>query len=104
MSDSIDRSIAIKMLIENKPMIWQNDDYELGMLNQYENDLAIIEAVPSAQPEIIRCEDCRHWKSNEFIGNNDVSTILLHTYPCKTGLTDAKWFCGYGRRKQDATS
>lgn len=62
---------------------------------------AINDIQPSAQPEIIRCEDCRHWKSNEFIGNNDVSTILLHTYPCKTGITDAKWFCGYGKRKQD---
>ena len=56
MSDSIDRSIVIKMLIENKPMIWQNDDYELGMLNQYENDLAIIKAVPSAEPET-----CAYW-------------------------------------------
>ena len=48
MSDSIDRSIAIKMLIENKPMVWQDDDYELGAMNQYENDLATIKAVPSA--------------------------------------------------------
>lgn len=39
------------MLIENKPMVWQDDDYELGAMNQYENDLATIKAVPSAQPK-----------------------------------------------------
>lgn len=37
------------MLIENKPMVWQDDDYELGAMNQYENDLATIKAVPSSQ-------------------------------------------------------
>lgn len=48
MRDLIDRGLAIKMLIENKPMVWQDDDYELGAMNQYENDLATIKAVPSS--------------------------------------------------------
>jgi len=62
-----------------------------------------IEALPSAQPEIIRCKDCKHWKSNEFIGNknNDVLTANLHSYPCKYAITDAEWFCGFAERRQD---
>lgn len=57
--------------------------------------------LPSTQPEIIRCKDCKHWKSNEFIGNNDVSTINLQSYPCKFGITDAEWFCGSAERRQE---
>ena len=59
------------------------------------------ENVSSAQPEIIRCKDCKHWKSDEFIGNNDVSTINLQSYPCKFGITDAEWYCAYAERRQD---
>jgi len=55
----------------------------------------------STQPEIIRCKDCKHWKSNEFIGNNDVLTANLHSYPCKYAITDAEWFCGFAERRQD---
>jgi hypothetical protein len=58
-------------------------------------------SLPSAQPEIIRCKDCKHWKSDEFIGNNDVSTINLQSYPCKFGITDAEWYCAYAERRQD---
>lgn len=76
-SDPSDVARAIATIIEN------------------EKDMRVI-----AQPEIVRCKDCRHWKSNEFIGNNDVSTILLHTYPCKTGITDAEWYCAYAERER----
>lgn len=62
---------------------------------------AINDIQPSAEPEIIRCKDCRHWLSDEFPGNNNVSTLNLHTYPCKIGLTGADWFCGYAVRRND---
>ena len=54
---------------------------------------------PSAETEVIRCKDCRHWHSDEFPGNNNVSTPYLSSYPCKNGLTDADWFCGYAKRR-----
>ena len=63
--------------------------------------LSELRALPSAEPEIIRCKDCRHWLSDEFPGNNDVSTLNLSSYPCKIGLTGADWFCGYVERRAD---
>ena len=59
-SDTISRQAAIDALGE-RPMVLTGGDYELGKQEQYVRDLLAIENVPSAQPEIIRCKDCKHW-------------------------------------------
>jgi len=56
---------------------------------------------PSIQQEIIRCKDCKHWKSKEFVGNNDVHTINLASLPCKNWLTASDWYCGNAERKEE---
>lgn len=48
-----------------------------------------IKALPSAEPEIIYCKDCKY--RNPFI--KDTATMWL---PCMAIDTDDKWFCGYG--------
>ena len=50
MSDLIDRQTAIDVAFD----IFPDDEYFL------EQFVKSIEALPSAQPEIIRCKDCRH--------------------------------------------
>jgi len=52
-----------------------------------------LEDLPSAQPEIIRCKDCKHWmnehlckKLSAYYGSID---------------TDADFFCGYAERREE---
>ena len=57
--------------------------------------------MPSAQPEIIHCRDCKHWQSEEHIGNNNVHTLNIAILPCKNWLTGGDWYCGSAERRTD---
>ena len=60
MSDLISREAAIKYLMTN--MAWYDEDgYESDDDYKRECITELINGVPSAQPEIIRCKDCKHW-------------------------------------------
>lgn len=52
------------------------------------------------QPKIIKCEECIHWKSKEYVGNNDIYTLNLASLPCKNWLTAGNWYCGSGERRE----
>ena len=78
-----------------------NSINDLEYNDENEDLIESVKALPSAEPEIIMCKDCRHWLSDEFPGNNNVSTLNLSSYPCKIGLTGADWFCGYAERRAD---
>ena len=89
--DTIYRQAAIDALGE-EPMVWCNEnEYELGERNQWNSDVLAIKAVPSAQPEIIRCEDCKH-------GMYDV---MCKFYWCHGVAHSANWFCADGERRED---
>ena len=70
-------------------------------MEMYTDDDAVeaIEGLPSAQPEIIHCRDCKHWQSEEYIGNNNVHTPNIASLPCKNWLTGGDWYCGSAERK-----
>lgn len=89
--DLISRQDAIDAIGE-RPMVWTNDDqYAIGERNQYDSDKLAIETVPSAQPEIIRCKDCKknpHW---EWVG-------------CPMTGKDTRKpddFCSYAERREE---
>ena len=48
-----------------------------------------------AQPEIVRCKDCKYW-NDEFA--KDKSTCWL---PCMSMTTHRKWYCGSAERRTD---
>ena len=50
------------------------------------------EQLPSAQPEIIRCEDCR-WRKDQ-----SGSTAWL---PCRAIVTPSDFYCGRAERKEN---
>ena len=58
----------------------------------------VLAELPSAQPEIIHCRDCKHWQSEEYIGNNNVHTLNIASLPCKNWLTGGDWYCGSAER------
>lgn len=96
MSDPIDRQAAIDALRASAKKYTGFMEMEM-----YTDDDAVeaIEGLPSAQPEIIHCRDCKHWQSEEYIGNNNVHTLNIASLPCKNWLTGGDWYCGSAERK-----
>lgn len=50
----------------------------------------VIEKLPSAQPEIIHCESCEHWKNEHLC-----ECLSRHG----TFETPKNFYCGYGKAK-----
>ena len=72
----------------------------------------IISLMPSAEPEIIRCRDCEHWRrqinyqgtplSWGFCESEDMwKSLYGETYEVAHIDTDDEHFCGYAERKSD---
>lgn len=63
--DCISRQAAIDAL-GDEPEVWTGkDEYAQGLNNQWNYDRNAILALPSAQPEILRCKDCKHWVNHK---------------------------------------
>ena len=72
MGELIDRQAAIDALMERDP--------NCGI-----DSAEVIKALPSAQPEIIRCKDCKHRHIENMV------------WTCPFGLPGGEnFFCGYG--------
>lgn len=80
MSDLIDRQAAIDALIE-----WYG-----CKPNDIEAFEEILEALPSAQPELIRCKDCKHYNAG--------FECLIEGYGIER---DKDWFCGSAERREE---
>ena len=68
MSDLIDRQAAIDAFgLSEKTRKYGGDHsgYDTRMLYEIQDTL---ESLPSAQPEIIRCKDCKHYLHDEEYG------------------------------------
>ena len=74
----------------------------------------VIIAVPSAQPEIVRCKDCKHWKQQTnyagvplSFGFCESDDMWLSLYGETTEVshidTDDDFYCGYAERRTDET-
>ena len=95
MNDLIERQAAIDALDGEIEVIGQANAKAVLKYTQMVSDR--IKALPSAQPEIIRCKDCKHW--HEDVANNFTS---IPRGGCKLvrGLTNGEFFCALGERKE----
>ena len=61
-----------------------------------------LEQLPSAQPEIIRCTECKHYREydSEYIANAVVVQCMADRYPISETIPDG-WFCAGAERKDD---
>ena len=92
MNDLINRQDAIDAINKIAPV---DTEYDCKLLDRIDVRYVLIE-LPSAQPEIVRCKDCKHWKGNdEPIAWNDGNVFV--EVPCETMPTD---FCSAGKRKE----
>lgn len=68
--------------------------------------------LPSAQPEIIRCKDCKHWRQQTnyqgaplsfgFCESEDMwQSLYGETYEVAHIDTDDDFYCGYAKRRTD---
>lgn len=54
-----------------------------------------IDAVP-----VVRCKDCKHWKTHSQVCSNDDLYLGIHDCGCYPDFsTNPDWFCAYGERK-----
>lgn len=97
MSDLISRQTAIDAILTEVDEIdmpnvesrWWN----MGMMRASK----ILEHLPSAQPEIVRCKDCKNWDTewqNDWAKN-------YHYCPMIDGTRAGDWFCADAERKED---
>ena len=77
--DPIDRQLAIN---ECYPVTVDGEVYEVVQVET-------LMGLPSAQPEIIRCKDCRWFAGEGMYCTNNILTQFDH------------FFCYYGERKED---
>ena len=61
-----------------------------------------IGTLPSAQPEIIRCTECKHYREydSEYVENAVVVQCMADRYPISETIPDG-WFCAGAERKDD---
>lgn len=94
--DLISRKAAIDALGE-RPMVWTDDDqYALGERNQYDMNRLAIETLPSAQPEIIYCKDCKYYKAHEYTG-----ILACHYVIDGTVVRNLNDFCSRAERREE---
>ena len=107
MDDMISRQKAIDALGE-KPLAWEQGEYEEGLQTQWESDVEAIKALPSAQPEIIYCKDCKHWIPYDWMFSEVWQSKDIADYPedeigcnyCDTAMK-ANDFCSRAERRTE---
>ena len=95
MNDLIDRQAAIEALHMHL-MYRMGTDSNKKRLDDWINSL------PSAQPEIIRCTECKHYREydSEYVANAVVVQCMADRCPISETIPDG-WFCAGAERKDD---
>lgn len=60
-------------------------------------EVMAIETLPSAQPEVVRCKDCKWYDIAHPYGS-----VITDVFHCKINgrFFEASHFCGYGERRE----
>ena len=91
MTDLIDRLAAIDSFnADDDGSLWSMDDIVYRL-----------EQMPSAQPEIIHCTECKHYREydSKYIENAVVVQCMADRYPISETIPDG-WFCAGAERKK----
>lgn len=78
--DLISRKAAIESIRECAEVA--HDNYEGGMEQGYLNAIECVEEEPSAQPEIIRCKDCKHWRFDHTCREHSLVSPMMANEFC----------------------
>lgn len=98
MSDLIERQTAIDAVEESRRQNHHKSGKE-ACCHEYEHRhfIKILTDLPSAQPEIIRCKDCKHWDKT---WTNNWSPDY-HYCPVMDEVRKGNLYCRYAERRTD---
>ena len=100
--DTISRQAAIDALTRKMVSIPTAGEKDLmGDVNRIRaEDISVIRRLPSAQPEIIHCHNCKHWREGTVYSYCDklFGMGVLDTYDY---MTDEDDYCSMAERKTD---
>ena len=103
MDEAISRQSVIDMFDETKRIARQNTDGAVLMTFERVLDslVNITNALPTIQPEIVRCKDCKYWHS----GSCEYPEHVVNSQDYYVGdiETEAEHFCGYAERRKVTT-
>jgi hypothetical protein len=114
MSNLIDRQAAVDALAEDMPQTYTPDgshpaDEGIFMAQEiYADCIQTLRELPPAQPEIIRCKDCKHWIPYDWMFSEVWQSKNIADYPedeigcnyCDMAMK-ANDFCSRGERRTD---
>jgi len=86
--DTISRQAAIEVIDAVFPVDPMKSEYAQGIACGAALAKTYVEQLPSAQPEIIRCKDCKHWDGVDTCDVID-ATVLDND------------FCSFAERRSD---
>lgn len=95
MNDTIYRQSAIDAIEKILPANPTRNDYIQGIAVGAALAAAYIEQLPPAQPDIIRCKDCRYWERDTLRGGRRGKCKL--TYIAVKG----DYYCAVAQEKED---
>ena len=89
----ISRQMAIDKINERQRKLIYCFGFENDMVKIMNIAKSIITAIPSVQPGIVRCEDCKYYRRCD-----DQDDLCVYT------MTSVKTddYCSYGERREDA--
>ena len=110
-NDLISRQVAIDALSKAMPSLTTPDgcgelDHDIYIAQETViDDMRIINDLPSAQPEIIRCKDCKYIAEHHYEENGE-PPYIKYTCAYKAGLAKGyqvhEWdFCSRAERRED---
>lgn len=91
MSDLISRQEVIDELEER---LHANGCLDAELVSEMNRSIGYIMRLPSLQPEIIRCKDCKY---NDY----EWRRLSIRWLPCMDVRTGSDWYCGSAERKGD---
>ena len=90
-----------KMIVESLPSLYPLQEFEEKAIHK------VIDALLSAQPEIIRCKDCKHWIPYDWMFSEMWQSKNITDYPeddigcdCSEMAMKANDFCSRGERRE----
>jgi len=104
MDDTISRQAAIDAIEQMQiPIMRSVFEYEQFIFKGMSEALNAVKELPSAQPEIIRCKDCKHWKiGTENLSCPNPAVCGLHSFMHRFERASLpEDYCSWAERRTD---
>ena len=95
MSDLISRQAIMK---EFADFVRKSNNSDFAQTPTWNDAVSLVGSMPSAQPEIIRCKDCKY--SDTFPPDSDAE-MPMKCLGIRYGGVYPDWYCEHAERRED---